>query len=170
MSSPCHLTVSCNQLYRRRVNESNVVRYWLKALGSAASPLSDDWEQVGNGVLRRHATFSKRPIVKKGDEVVYSASGTGLFFAAGSVTSHPYLDRTDSRDWPWRVDVELQLSTRFIHDGVRLDELVLPSSHNDVRNRIKRRSHVQLTADEHRVAVEKLGACRSVDENGIPYL
>jgi EVE domain len=127
------------------------MRYWLKALGSSdpAHRLPDDWRTVAKGILKQHATFSRRPLVEKGDGIVYYASGTGLVFAVGTVTSHPYHDTDQSAQWPWRVDVELSISKHYLHHGARLEELNCKSSRNDVRNRIKRRSHVQLSVDEY---------------------
>lgn len=134
-----------------------MTRYWLKALGSSDEDhrLPDDWGAVAR-ILKRHATFSRRPIVEKGDGIVYYASGTGVVFAAGAVTSHPYHDDEDSKQWPWRIDVDLEIVKRYLHDGVRLDEINCQSSHNDVRNRIKRRSHVQLSAAEYKQALKVL--------------
>jgi hypothetical protein len=132
------------------------MRYWIKALGTTGALLEDDWTSVRGGILRKHATFGKRPIVEKGDRIVYYATGTGLVFAAGSVTSHPYENPTNSNDWPWRVNVDLEVQKQFIHDGSRLSELNTPTSKNDICSRIKRRSHVQLSREEFEAAVQAL--------------
>jgi len=132
------------------------VKYWLKAFGSAARPLRDDWTLEANGILRSHATFALRPGLETGDRIVYYAAGARVVFAAGEVTSEPYLDRTHSRDWPWRIDVALDATKPFIHNGVRLANLNVPSSKNDVCVRIKRRSHVQLSQEEYAAAVAAL--------------
>jgi hypothetical protein len=133
-----------------------MLKYWLKALGSAADPLPDAWRSRATGVLVNHATFAKRPMVEKGDQIVYYAAGTGQIFAAGVVTSHPYQERKDSPGWPWRVNVKLEVAVDWIHDGAKLELLNDPTSRNDVRNRIKRRSHVQLSEREYERAVAAL--------------
>lgn len=133
------------------------MKYWLKVLGSAADPLPDDWRSVRRGVLESHATFRRNPkSIQKGDGIVYYAAGTGLIFAAGTVTSPSYKNPTNSPEWPFRVDVSLDIPKSRVHDGARLGDVNRPSSHNDVRIRIKRRSYVQLTADEFKRAVQIL--------------
>ncbi len=131
-------------------------RYWLKALGSAANPIADDWTTAANGILTRHATFARKPDVRAGDSVIYYAAGSKLIFAEGDVTSHPYENGNDSPAWPWRVDVELEVAKRFVHDGARLELLNVPTSRNAVGLRIKRRSHVQLSEEEFEAGVRAL--------------
>ena len=45
------------------------------------------------------------------------ATGTGLFFAVGTVTSDPYRDQEDTGDWPWRINVKLDHWRDFVHEG-----------------------------------------------------
>lgn len=132
-------------------------RYWLKALGTSQTPLPDAWKTRNNGVLIEHATFGAKPgTVQKGDKIVYYAAGTGQVFGVGTVTSWPYQDKKDAAGYDWRVDVELEIAKEFVHEGARLEDLNVPSSRNDVCVRIKRRSHVQLSADEFDAAVAAL--------------
>jgi hypothetical protein len=134
-------------------------KYWVKAFGSAGERLADDWRAARKGVLQGHATFGQNPkSVGKGDGIVYYAAGTGLVFAAGTVTSFPYPNATNSPEWPFRVDVSLEVAKDYVHEGIRLEDLNRPTSHNDVRLRIKRRSHVQLTLDEYKRALTLLKA------------
>ena len=130
--------------------------FWLKAFGSAAKQLDDKWQTVRNGVLTKAATFAKKPMVAKGDRIVFYAAGKKLIFAAGEVTSHPYKDPTNSPEFPWRVDVKRDMKKATIHDGAVLDLVQAPSSHNDIRLRIQRRSHVQLNEDEYNAALAAL--------------
>jgi hypothetical protein len=134
-----------------------MIRYWLKALGSSQAPLPDAWKTRNNGVLVDHATFGVKPgMVQKGDKIIYYAAGTGLVFAVGTVTSWPYQDKKDAAGYDWRVDVELEIAKDFVHDGARLAELNVLGSRNDVCVRIKRRSHVQLSAEEFAAAMAAL--------------
>lgn len=132
--------------------------YWIKALGMGArgQQIPDDWASLGDGLFRNCVTFASRPGIKSGDGIVLYASGTGLFFAAGTVTSYPYLFEQDgSTRWPWRVNVKLDHWRDFIHDGVPLE--VLNVDGRDLRVSIKRRSHIRLSETEYQVAVRALG-------------
>jgi hypothetical protein len=132
--------------------------HWIKALGMGAreQQLPDDWGRVGNGLFHNAVTFSGRPGLKSGDGIVLYASGTGLVFAVGIVTSFPYLFEEDgTTGWPWRVNVKLEYWRDFLHDGVPLEELNVDG--RDLRNRMKRRSHIRLSAAEYEAAVSSLG-------------
>jgi hypothetical protein len=135
------------------------MRYWIKALGSTHDPLPDDWRARNNGVLINHATFPWRPgAVRKGDRIVYYATGKRVVFAVGTVTTQPYEDPDNAAGFNWRVGIHLDLAKDFLHDGVPLEMLDQPTSHNRVGLRIKRRSHVQLSVDEFHAAVNALSA------------
>ena len=132
--------------------------YWLKALGTSApgDQMPDDWRIT---VLTRAATFSRRPSVKAGDGIVYYATGWGLVFAAGEVTSYPYLSKADApteEGYPWWVNVRLDWSRRFIHDGVPLDRLNVEG--RDLRRSIRQHGHIRLREKEYEAAVNALNA------------
>ena len=131
--------------------------FWLKTFGMGAreSRMPDDWRSVK--VLTEHATSKRNSSMKKGDGIVYYAAGFGLLFAAGTVTSHPYFAPEDGEeDWPWRVDVSLdeESSLRFIHHGVSLDEASVDG--RDLRRSIRQKSHIRLSENEYRSAIEAL--------------
>lgn len=129
--------------------------YWLKALGMGArgQQMPDDWRSIS--VLTRAATFGREPSVKTGDRIVYYAAGKGLVFAAGEVTSYPYRAEDPSEgDWPWRVNVRLDLQKEWIHDGAPLETLNVGK--RDIRVSMRRRSHIRLTEDEYNAAVDAL--------------
>jgi hypothetical protein len=130
---------------------------WIKALGMGARghQLPDDWASVGEGLFHNAITFASRPGVRKGDRVVLYASGTGVIFAVGSVTSHPYLaEENPGTDWPWRVNVKLDHWREFLHDGEPLEALNVDE--RDLRKVIKRRSHIRLTDAEFNAATAAL--------------
>jgi hypothetical protein len=132
---------------------------WLKALGMGAreQQLPDDWSSVADGLFHNAITFAGRPGLAKGDGVVLYASGTGLIFAVGSVTSFPYLAEEDATTgWPWRVNVELDNSRPFVHDGELLSTLNVED--RDLRKVIKRRSHVRLSDAEYAAATRALAS------------
>lgn len=131
---------------------------WVKTLGMGArgEQLRDDWGNERGGLFRKALTFARRPGLAKGDGVVLYAAGVGVIFAAGKVTSHPYLDETDASPWLWRVNIELDWSREFLHDGEPLE--VLNVEDRDLRKAIKRRSHIRLSNAEFEAAVRALRA------------
>jgi hypothetical protein len=133
------------------------MRYWIKAFGSADKPLNDNWQAVNNGVLTTAATFAKQPMIEKGDRIVYYAATKKVIFAAGTVASHPYKEVSNSGGFTWRVDVSLEVKKEAVRFGASLEYLNLRPD-NLVSNRIKRRSHVQLDANEYAAAVAALNA------------
>jgi hypothetical protein len=130
---------------------------WIKALGMGVreQQLPDEWGSVGDGLFHNAITFAAKPGLAKGDGVVLYASGTGLVFAVGSVTSYPYLAEEDAAtDWPWRVNVNLDHWREFLHDGEPLQALNVDD--RDLRKVIKRRSHIRLSDAEFEAAVAVL--------------
>jgi hypothetical protein len=130
---------------------------WLKALGSAANPLPEDWQSMQ--VLTEAVMFARRPMVRMGDKIVYYASGTGVFFARGTVTSQPYLRKhipTDLENWPWYVDVRLEAQVDHLRFGVPLKNLSVDG--REVTVSMRRRSHIRLTEAEYGAAVDALPA------------
>jgi hypothetical protein len=129
--------------------------YWLKALGMGArgQQMPDDWRSIT--VLTHSATFAREPSLKAGDGIVYYASGKGLIFAAGEVTSYPYRAEDPSEsNWPWRVNVRLDHQKEWIHEGAALETLNVGD--RDIRVSMRRRSHIRLTEDEYNAAVAAL--------------
>jgi hypothetical protein len=130
-------------------------KYWIKALGYAANPLDDEWE--GQYGLTTAVMFKSRPMVEKGDRIVYYASGTKLIFAEGEVTSHPYSDAKripDLPDFPWFVDVRLDIKKSHLRHGAPIGALSV--GERSVSASMRRRSHIQLTEDEHAAAIKAL--------------
>jgi hypothetical protein len=115
--------------------------------------MPDDWRSIK--VLTHAATFGRHPSVKAGDGIVYYASGKGLVFAAGEVTSYPYeAESPTETHWPWRVNVRLDWSKPFIHEGVALENLNVDG--RDLRVSMRRRSHIRLSEKEYEAAIAAL--------------
>lgn len=133
--------------------------YWLKAFGKGArvARMRDDWRSITE--LKTCATSRRRSSMKTGDGIVYYAAGSGVLFAAGTVTSRSYLKPRDSEDvWPWKVDVALhdESSLEFIRHGVPLETASVDG--RDLGRSIRQKSHVRLTEREYRAAVDALNA------------
>lgn len=126
---------------------------WIKALGPGARKerFPDDWTAFQDGFFQRAVTFKREPGLRKGDGIVYYGSGWGLIFAAGTVMSHPYrIDEAWTSEWPWVVDVALDRSRQFVHDGEPLDGLNVDDRNLGIS--IRRRSHIRLSDAEFRAA------------------
>lgn len=131
--------------------------YWLKVVGGGlrGGPIPDDWRSWANGLMERASITSRRPSMKAGDGIAYYAAGHKLVFAAGQIVSHPY-ERSDSHEdanWPWRVDIRLDpnATKRFVHEGVRLEEIgVDPKS-------VRQQSHIRITSHQYEKALQLLG-------------
>ena len=131
--------------------------YWIKALGMGAreQQLPDHWADIDNGIFHRELTSAVRPGMRTGEGIVYYASGTGLIFAVGEITSFPYRnDDPEHQGWPWRVKVKLSHWRDSISDGVPLEALNV--GERDLRQVIKRRSHIRLSEAEYDEAVRLL--------------
>lgn len=133
--------------------------YWLKAFGKGArvAQMRDDWRSITE--LTACATSRRRSSMKTGDRIVYYAAGSGVLFAAGTVTSRAYLKPRDSEDvWPWKVDVTLddECSLDFIRHGVPLQTASVDG--RDLGRSIRQKSHIRLTEKEHRAAIDALNA------------
>ena len=130
--------------------------YWLKALGMGArgEQMPDNWRNID--VLTSHATFKRKSRFQPGDKVVYYASGKGLVFAEGDVTSAPYYHQESGieSNWPWRVDVEINSSVDFIPRGPRLDEASVEE--RELSRSIRQESHIRLTEAEYQAAVDAI--------------
>ena len=145
------------QSARSRATVRGMDDFWIKALGMGArdQQLPDDWSGVGEGLFHNAVTFAGRSGMRPGDGIVLYASGTGVFFAVGEVTSFPYrFEEAGATDWPWRVNVKLAQAREFLHDGVPLNMLNIDG--RDVPKTIKRRSHIRLSEREYEAAVSAL--------------
>lgn len=144
--------VGARSSYARRMDD-----YWIKALGMGArqQQMPNNWAEIGNGLFHREVTSGVRPGMRTGDGIVYYASGIGLVFAVGEVTSFPFpFDDPEQPHWPWRARVKLTHWRDFIPDGVPLEALNVEK--RDLRQSIKRRSHIRLSQGEYQEALRLL--------------
>jgi hypothetical protein len=130
---------------------------WIKTLGMGrpGQEMPDHWEDVGNGLFHRAATFGSRPGMRTGDLIVLHAALWGVEFAAGEVVSMPYMGREPGEhNWPWMVNIKLTHWVEWLHDGVPLEHL--NTGQRDLRVSIRRRSHIRLTRSEYDNAIAAL--------------
>jgi hypothetical protein len=141
------------------------MKAWLKVLGTAGHPVTDDWAAKEHGKDRRRldqsVMFARRPSIKPGDRIVYYSVGTRVVFAEGRVTSVPYADLlheafegSDGRLYPHWVDVAIDVSVRFVKDGVPLAALSVDG--RDLLRSVQRRGVLKLRPKEYEEAVRLL--------------
>ncbi len=132
---------------------------WLKVLGSAGAQLQDDWQHSKHPGFSEKFVASRRGIRKmvRGDGIAYYAAGWQVVFAWGALTSSPY--EQDNADWPWRVDVELERSVPFIHDGLPIRQANAKEpgvQDRDLMISLRSKSHFELRPVEFKAIRAKL--------------
>jgi hypothetical protein len=125
---------------------------WLKMLGTTEHQMQDDWlneEDRSKGFVASRKRMSMRP----GDRLVYYATGIGSVFAIATVTSFLY-KQANAEGFEWGVDVELQQHKQFLHEGLPLE--VVSVDGRDLRQSIRRQSHIKLRPAEFEAAAKAL--------------
>lgn len=120
--------------------------YWLKSLGTSEKPMRDDWlsEDRRN---RDFVTSRKRMSMRPGDGIALYATGHGSVFAVGIVRSFAFEHgEPGHEDFDWRINVHLDKTREFIHDGVPLD--LVSVDDRDLRTSIKQKSQIRLSQTE----------------------
>ena len=124
--------------------------YWLKAIGHARGPLTDDWLAERPASLRRTG-FPRRPRMEPGDRLVYYASVWRVVFAVVEVTDEPALTRPGTR-WPWSVDVEPLLLIPRLDRAPPVEAIGVPA------RSMSQQSHIRLSPEHFTRAVEALAS------------
>lgn len=134
--------------------------FWLKALGTSNEPLDDAWRDFAKGLFEHAVTSRRKHKIRPGDGIVLYATRHGVVFGVGTATSLAYLDKEDDRHgFPWRVNIQLDHSRDFLHDGVPLD--VLNVDERDLRRSVRQRSAIRLSAGEFQAARKALSTSPS---------
>lgn len=119
---------------------------WIKAVGSAESPLRRDW-RVEDKHLLTHCWFSKHPrSLRAGDVLVYYAARWGVFAALMELVSDDVVDGGGNHPvngprWRWQMDVR-PLVTLALDDAPTLVDAGIDPL------RVRRQSHIVLTTRE----------------------
>ena len=128
-------------------------QHWLKALGSAESPLPDAWLEDGGAARRLARTgFPRRPRMEPGDRLVYYASVWRRVFALVEVVGDPTDDEPPSARWPWTVSVEPLLVIPRLANAPPVEAIGLPA------RSMSQQSHIRLRPDQYELAVEVLAS------------
>ncbi|MEA2157085.1 MAG: hypothetical protein QOE11_3225 [Solirubrobacteraceae bacterium] len=124
---------------------------FLKAHGTAQTPLCDQWLQAGSRLLDPGRTgFPRRPRMQAGDRLVLYASGWRCIFGIAEVTGEPELAGAASPRWPWTVAVELLVVVPLLSNAPPVEAIgVAPRS-------MSQQSHIRLEERHLALALEAL--------------
>jgi hypothetical protein len=138
---------------------------WLKVLGTVGHPVTNAWAVKEHGKHKRRldqsVMFARHPSAKPGDRIVYYSVGVKRIFAEGKVTGVPYTDLpheayegSDGRRYPHWVDVAIDLSVKFVKNGVPLSDISVDG--RDLLRSVQRRGVLKLRPKEYEEAVRHL--------------
>ena len=124
---------------------------FLKAHGTAESPLADHWLQAGSWLIEPGRTaFPRRPRMTTGDRLVLYASVWQRIFGVAEVLSEPTREDPMAERWPWSVQVELLLVVPVLSNAPPVEAIgVAPRS-------MSQHSHIRLEARHLELAIEAL--------------
>jgi hypothetical protein len=130
-----------------------VRQHWLKALGSAESPLPDAWLEDGRAQRRLGRTgFPRRPRMEPGDRLVYYASVWRRVFAVAEILEPPTDAEPHHPRWPWTVAVEPLLVIPRLTGAPPVEAIGVPA------RSMSQQSHIRLRPDQYELAVEVLAS------------
>lgn len=126
---------------------------FLKAHGTAESPLPDHWLAAGSRLVDPGRTgFPRRPRIEAGDRLVLYASAWKRIFGVAEVVGAPVHDVAWSSRWPWSVAVELLVVVPVLSNAPPVEAIgVAPRS-------MSQQSHIRLEERHVVLALEALGA------------
>jgi hypothetical protein len=130
--------------------------HWLKNLGSGTGRMD---ESLIPRVLRE-LRFPRRPRVAVGDKMALYALGHDRVFAIVEIFARPY-EIEGPNNWDrWEVETRPVLSMGY-HGAPRLADLTVD---RDLELSVRQQSHIGLTGDEYRRAVELLRAAGATED------
>ena len=124
--------------------------YWLKMIGAARKPVADRWCEDEPHLLRGVRAPKRPASLKRGDYLVYYASGFQKIFAiakcSGNGADAPEVGGKGEHDWPYLLDVQVLLAIPQVKLAPDWDVLEIPSS------KVMQRSYVELTEEQYKLA------------------
>jgi hypothetical protein len=126
-----------------------VAGYWLKAIGHARGPLTEDWIETRAGLLRSTG-FPRRPRIEPGDKLVLYASVWRRVFALAEVTGEPR--ERDHPRWPWIVEIETLLLVPVLDAAPPVEAIGVAA------RSMSQQSHIRITEDHYRRALEAIAS------------
>ncbi len=124
---------------------------FLKAHGTAESPMADHWLAAGSRLVDPGRTgFPRRPRMEAGDRLVLYASVWKRVFGVAEVADEPVCDPGWSERWPWSVAVELLVVVPVLSNAPPVEAIgVAPRS-------MSQQSHIRLEERHVALALEAL--------------
>lgn len=127
---------------------------FLKAHGTAGSPLPDHWLRAGSSLVDPGRTaFPRRLRMAAGDRLILYASGWRCVFGVAEVLDEPSTDAPSPADpgrWPWSVPVELLVVVPLLSNAPPVEAIgVAPRS-------MSQQSHIRLEERHLELAVTAL--------------
>lgn len=124
---------------------------FLKAHGTAGTPMADHWLAAGSWLVSPGRTaFPRRPRMASGDRLVLYASVWQRIFGVAEVLSEPTDEKPMAARWPWSVQVELLLVVPVLSNAPPVEAIgVAPRS-------MSQHSHIRLEPRHLELAIEAL--------------
>jgi hypothetical protein len=126
-----------------------VAGYWLKAIGHARGPLTEDWIETRAELLRRTG-FPRRPRIEPGDRLVLYASVWRRVFALAEVTGEPR--ERDHPRWPWTVEIETLLLVPVLDAAPPVEAIGVAA------RSMSQQSHIRIGEEHYRRALEAIAS------------
>lgn len=121
--------------------------YWLKAVGHARGPLTEDWLDQRPELLHRTG-FPRRPRIAPGDRLVYYASVWRRVFAVVEATAEP--ESREHPRWPWTIAVEPLLVVPTLDAAPPVEAIGVAA------RSMSQQSHIRLSEEHYARAVEAI--------------
>jgi hypothetical protein len=123
--------------------------YWLRGVGHAKGPLSEDWIDRRPEVLRR-AGFPRRPRVVPGDRLVLYAAVWRRIFGVVEAVGDP--EERDHPRWPWTIAVEPLLVVPVLDAAPPIEAMGVAA------RSMSQQSHIRITPDQYARAVDAIAS------------
>jgi hypothetical protein len=123
--------------------------HWLKAVGHARGPLSEDWLLQRPELLRRTG-FPRRPRIAPGDRLVMYASVWRRVFALAEVTSDP--EPREHPRWPWTVAIETLLLVPALDAAPPVEAIGVAA------RSMSQQSHIRLRPEHYERALQAIAS------------
>ena len=123
--------------------------HWLKAVGHARGPLSEDWLRERPELLRRTG-FPRRPRIAPGDRLVLYASVWRRVFAVVEALEPP--EPRDHPRWPWTIAIEPLLVVPVLDAAPPVEAIGVAA------RSMSQHSHIRIEAGHYDRAVQAIAS------------
>ena len=128
--------------------------YWLKAVGHARGPLSEDWLAQRPELLTRTG-FPRRPRIAPDDRLVLYASVWRRVFAIAQVIGEP--EAREHPRWPWTIAIETLLVVPVLDAAPPVEAIGVAA------RSMSQQSHISIERGHYDRAVEAIASVATLD-------